>query len=151
MHDIWEGNVTTRRTVWVENIRSLGFWDIREGVTLKEGNIAKVRMYVVRWDSKNGDHKGIVCLKRDWSTCSKYDNHSRLDSQHNWRGPTWQWNEHEDFHYNSEQDIQLISDDYEESGYGLDLDMLIHLILVASPTRSGLVVENWPFKTHHHP
>ena len=30
-HDIWEGDMTTRSEI--ENIHSLGFWDIRAGVT----------------------------------------------------------------------------------------------------------------------
>ena len=30
-HDIWEGNVTTRREMWTEHIRSLEFRDVREG------------------------------------------------------------------------------------------------------------------------
>jgi hypothetical protein len=33
-HDIWEKNVTTRRDIWIENIRFLGFRHITEGVTL---------------------------------------------------------------------------------------------------------------------
>ena len=28
---------------------------------------------------------GTSVLKRDWTVCSKYDNHSRFDIQHNWR------------------------------------------------------------------
>ena len=34
-YDIWEGNVTTRTEISFENIRSRGFWDIREGVALR--------------------------------------------------------------------------------------------------------------------
>ena len=33
-------------------------------------------------------------FKKDWTTCSKYDNHSRLNNQHNWerRGGGWGFN-----------------------------------------------------------
>ena len=33
--DIWEGNMITRSKIQTENIRSLGFWDIREGIILR--------------------------------------------------------------------------------------------------------------------
>jgi hypothetical protein len=35
-HDIRKTNVTIRSEIWTTNIRSLGFWDIRECVTLWE-------------------------------------------------------------------------------------------------------------------
>jgi len=38
-YDIWEGNVTTKRKIWIEHIRSLEFWIIREGVM--EGDIVE--------------------------------------------------------------------------------------------------------------
>ena len=34
-HDIWERNMSIRREMQIEHIRSLGFQDIREGVTLR--------------------------------------------------------------------------------------------------------------------
>ena len=34
-HDTWEGNVTIRNEIQIKNIRSLGFWDLREGMTLR--------------------------------------------------------------------------------------------------------------------
>ena len=37
---------------------------------------------VVRCGSMNGYQKDV--FERDWTTCSKYDNHSRLNSQCNW-------------------------------------------------------------------
>lgn len=37
---------------------------------------------VVRHDSKNGYPKNL--FERDWTTCSKYDNHHGLISEHNW-------------------------------------------------------------------
>jgi hypothetical protein len=30
------------------------------------------------------DTKKDICLKRDWTMRSKYDNHFKLNSQHNW-------------------------------------------------------------------
>ena len=41
-----------------------------------------VEWYVVRCGSKDRYQKDVS--KRDWITCSKYDNHSRLNKQHNW-------------------------------------------------------------------
>ena len=38
---------------------------------------------VVRCGSKNGHQKDL--FKRDWTACSSFVNHSRLNSQHNWR------------------------------------------------------------------
>ena len=35
---------------------------------------------------KYGCHKDV--FRRDWTMCLKYVNHSRLNSQHNWRGPS---------------------------------------------------------------
>ena len=34
-HNIWEGNVTIRNEISIENICSLGFWDLREGMILR--------------------------------------------------------------------------------------------------------------------
>ena len=39
--------------------------------------------YVVKCDFKNRYQKDMW-FKRVWTTCSKRDNHSRLNSQHNW-------------------------------------------------------------------
>ena len=33
--DVWEGNVTRRGEIYIEHIRSLGFRDIIEGVTIR--------------------------------------------------------------------------------------------------------------------
>jgi hypothetical protein len=41
--------------------------------------------YVVGCASKNRYEEDVS--KRDWTMCSKYDNRSRLNSQHNWGGP----------------------------------------------------------------
>ena len=35
MYDIWEGNMTIRSEIQIENIHSLELWNIREGVTLR--------------------------------------------------------------------------------------------------------------------
>ena len=42
-HNIWEGNVTTRRETESEHIGSLGFGNIKEGVTLQR---------VILWKSR---------------------------------------------------------------------------------------------------
>ena len=41
---------------------------------------------VVRCGSKNGHHKGIMCLKEIGVSAQNMLNHSRLNSQHNWGG-----------------------------------------------------------------
>ena len=38
--------------------------------------------YVIRCGSKDGYQKDM--FKRDWTTCSKYDSHSRPKGQHDW-------------------------------------------------------------------
>ena len=45
-HDIWEGNVTTRREILPKNICSSWFQDIREGVTARRGDITEVKVYL---------------------------------------------------------------------------------------------------------
>ena len=42
--DIWEENVTTRQEILTEHVCSLGFWDVREGVTLRR---LRVHMIIV--------------------------------------------------------------------------------------------------------
>ena len=41
---IREGNVTTRREIFIENVCFLGFWDTRDEMALKEGDIVEVRL-----------------------------------------------------------------------------------------------------------
>ena len=45
IHDIWEGNVTTWREIQIEQIHSLGLWDIREERDITEDDITEVRVY----------------------------------------------------------------------------------------------------------
>ena len=48
--------------------------------------------YVIRSSSENKyqkDMKMCMCWKRDWTMCSKYDNHSRLNNQHSWGIHLW--------------------------------------------------------------
>ena len=42
----------------------------------------------------------------------------------NCRTPIWLVNEHENLHFDNEQGIHMNSKTYEESGYGLNLDLL---------------------------
>ena len=67
-----------------------------------------------RCASKSRQQKDI-CLKGDWTTCSKHDTHSRLS--------IWPLREHETPHFDNESDIHTSAKNYEESGYGLDLDL----------------------------
>jgi hypothetical protein len=43
--DIWEEKVTTRREIYIENLRFRGLWDMREGLSdIKEVDIVEVRV-----------------------------------------------------------------------------------------------------------
>ena len=58
-------------------------------VDMPRSNIATIwtpmfEWYVVGYGSKNRHQK--VVFKRDWTMCSKYVDHSKLNSQHTW-GP----------------------------------------------------------------
>ena len=94
---------------------------------------------MVRCGSKNRYQKHV--FQRDWTTCSNNDNHFRLNSQHNWGGPTWPFHEHKNLHFDNEWDIHMSSENHEESNYGLNLDLLSisYLLSVSYPRRSGLV------------
>lgn len=62
---------------------------------------------------------GYVCLQkwiakrhvfqRDWTTCSKYGNHSRLRSEHNWCRYIYPCNEHKNLHFDNEDGIHMSS------------------------------------------
>ena len=39
-------------------------------------------------------------------------------------GPTWPLNEHANLHFDNECDIHMSSQNYEDSGHGLHLDLL---------------------------
>ena len=70
---------------------------------------------MVRCGSKNGYQK-IYVFKIDWTMCSKYNIHSRLDSQHN-RGGVYD--------NDIECEIPTSSKNQEESGYdGFELELL---------------------------
>ena len=57
--------------------------------------------YVVRFASKNGYQKDVFV--RYWTSCSKYDDHSRLNGEHNWGGgPIWSFNVHKKLHFDNE-------------------------------------------------
>ena len=61
------------------------------------------------------------------TTAQKYDNHSRLNSQHDRVDPHDHLDAHETFHFDIEKDIHMSSNDYEANGYGQSLDLLIIL------------------------
>ena len=57
------------------------------------------------------------CVPKVWTTCSKYDNHSRFNSKHN-RGNLYnRFNDVENLHLNNECDIHTSSKDHEECDY----------------------------------
>ena len=57
--------------------------------------------YVIRCGSEN-KHQKDMCLKKEWTTRSKHVNHLELNSQYNWRRPTWPFNKHENLHFDNE-------------------------------------------------
>ena len=67
-----------------------------------------------------------TCLKEIGFTCSKYDNHSKLNNQHD-LGRGEGLYDHlrgmKIFTFNNECDIYVSSKNYEESRYNLDLDL----------------------------
>jgi hypothetical protein len=69
--------------------------------------------YVVSCGSKNGYQKRRL-FESEWIAYLRFDNHSRLNSH-----------EHKNLHFDVGQDIHMSSKSYEESGYGLDLVLLI--------------------------
>jgi hypothetical protein len=56
--------------------------------------------------------------------CLKYEYHSRVNSQHNWGDLYAHSMNTKNFTLITKKDIQVSSGKYEESGYGLDLDLL---------------------------
>ena len=61
----------------------------------------------------------------DWIVCSNYDNHSKLNGQHVFLFFIWGPNDHlmsmRIFAFNNERDIDISFENYEESGFGIDL------------------------------
>ena len=62
----------------------------------------------------------------DSTMYTKYENHSRLNCQHNQRDlyESWPFHEHESLYFEDEYDIHMNFENYKESGYNLDLDLL---------------------------
>ena len=59
--------------------------------------------------------------------CSKHNSHLKFNSQHIWGGPKWPLNEHENLHFDNEQDMYISSKNFKESGY--DLGLVLQIIL----------------------
>ena len=59
------------------------------------------------------------------------------DDQHNGGGggPV---NEHENLHFDNEQDVRMSIENHVESGHGLKFKFANHLVLFSNPGRSGL-------------
>ena len=93
------------------------------------------KWYVVSCGSKN-EHP-----KRDWTMCSKQVNHSKLNNQHNWGNLYDHLMSTRIFTLVMNEIFIISSHNYNESGYGLALDLLpIHSkSRVAYPRRSELV------------
>ena len=69
-HDIWEGNVTIWSEIQTKHNRSLGFWDIREGVTLRRLILWRSSVFVcnnyIFLRSWHPQHVGVITVK--WTT-----------------------------------------------------------------------------------
>jgi hypothetical protein len=65
---------------------------------------------VVKFGYMYGHQKDV--LKRYWTTCSKFVNHSRL-------------NKKESLHFDNEYEIHMSSGNYQEKEYRHNLDLLI--------------------------
>lgn len=64
-------------------------------------------------------------VKRDWTTCSKFANHTRLNNQRNWGDLYDHFNEHETLHLDGGGDTQMSSKNImRQMGYGHDWDLL---------------------------
>ena len=57
-------------------------------------------------------------FQKDWTTCSKYGNYSRFNSQHNWGYLYEHLAKHENLY------LCMSSKDHEESGYGSHFELL---------------------------
>jgi hypothetical protein len=63
---------------------------------------------VVGCGSKNG-YQRDVCIRENWTARSTTANDSRFNNQHDKGEPTWPLNEHENLHFDIEQDIHMSS------------------------------------------
>ena len=77
---------------------------------------------LARCGSNNGCQKDM--FKRDWTVCSEYDDHSRLNCQHKYGGSICPLDERENFTLILHKDTHLSSKTHQESNYGLDFDLL---------------------------
>ena len=83
---------------------------------------------VVKRGFKSGYQKGIMCFKKDWTACSRFDNRVRFNRQYTWRKPMWLFNEHNNLHFHIEWDIHMSSNFHEEISYNFDFGFATHLI-----------------------
>ena len=67
MCDVWEGNVTTRREIWTENIHSLGFSDmvLKKIILQKLGNSGSLRLHWIEFSTNENTHTYILCSNRN--------------------------------------------------------------------------------------
>ena len=69
-------------------------------------------------------------FKGDCAACLKYNDHSKLSSQHKLGSqgePILRSSKHANPHFHHEQDIHMSSKNDEESDHGLDVDLRITL------------------------
>jgi hypothetical protein len=64
-------------------------------------------------------------FKKDWTTSSKYLNHSRFNNQHDWGDLYDHLMNTRNVHFDNEEDIHMSSKTYEANDYGNELDLLI--------------------------
>ena len=73
--------------------------------------------------------------------CSKYENHFRLNSEHNvlFGGPKWPFDEHQKLYFDNELDIHTSSENHEQSDLKSDLRITSYNSCVSYRRRSALV------------
>ena len=91
-------------------------------------------------------------FKREWTMCSKYVNHSRLNSQHDWEGggrePIWPLNEHKEPLLWQWIKYFMSSIVFEECKYICNLD-LVTISQLSKSRRSGLEGINYHWRPIH--
>ena len=101
------------------------------------------RLHATMWPadmtfSKKELSKRLVFL-RDWTACSVFANHSRLNSQHDrveGTYSTWPLDEHENLNFDNEE-MGFKTNEANRSGHYLDLLYILHELRVSCSTRSG--------------
>lgn len=90
------------------------------------------------------DQKNAIkmCIQRDWTACSKYANHIRFNSQHNWaKGHVWAFNKHTNLHfYNNKAFVWVLEGKWLHAQF--HLLVTTHYFLCFTPYKKWMQKEN---------